>query len=122
MIKEQFTIKEVVYIMLTLLNNHIQNISRGLDFYLSKYDNFIILGDFNAEISNTIISEFCATYNLKKPILECTCFKSLENPNCIHLILTNWRKCFQNSNVFEARLRDFHKLTFTLTFRNKKQR
>ena len=27
---------------LTLLNNHIQNISRGLDFYSPKYDNFIV--------------------------------------------------------------------------------
>ena len=31
---------------LTLLNNHIQNISGGLDFYSSKYDNFIVLGNF----------------------------------------------------------------------------
>ena len=49
---------------LTLLNNHIQNISKGLDFYSSKYDNFIVLGDFNAETSNPIVSKFCATYNL----------------------------------------------------------
>ena len=32
---------------LTLLKNHIQNISKGLDFYSAKY-NFIVLGDFNA--------------------------------------------------------------------------
>ena len=31
---------------LTLLNDHTQNISRGLDFYSSEYDNFIVLGDF----------------------------------------------------------------------------
>ena len=52
---------------LTLLNNHIRNTSRGLDFYLSNYDNFIVLGDFNAETSNLTI-EFCATYNLKNLI------------------------------------------------------
>ena len=51
---------------LTLLNNHIQNISRGLDFSSSKHDNFIVLRDFNAEISSTTISEFCTTYSLKK--------------------------------------------------------
>ena len=98
---------------LTLLNNHIQNISKGLDFYSSKYGNFIVLGDFNAETSNTTISEFCAT-NLKILIKEPTCFKILENPTCIDLILTNRLKCFQNSNVFETRLSDFHKLTFTV--------
>ena len=41
---------------LTLLNNRNQNISRGLDFYSSKYNNFISLGDFNAETLNTTIS------------------------------------------------------------------
>ena len=98
---------------LTLLNNHIQNISKGLDFYSSKYGNFIVLGDFNADTSNTTISEFCAT-NLKILIKEPTCFKILENPTCIDLVLTNRLKCFQNSNVFETRLSDFHKLTFTV--------
>ena len=99
---------------LTLLNNHIQNISKGLDFYSSKYDNFIALGDFNAETSDPIISEFCATHNLKNLVKEPTSFKSLKNPTCIDLILTNRPKCFQNSNVFETGLSDFHKLTFTV--------
>ena len=32
---------------LTFQNNRTQNISRVTDFYPSKYDNFIVLGDFN---------------------------------------------------------------------------
>ena len=62
---------------LPFLNNHIQSISKGLDFYSSKYDNFIFRGDFNVETSNATISEFCATYNLKNLIEKPTCFKSL---------------------------------------------
>ena len=100
--------------ILTLPNNHIQNISRGLDFYSSKYNNFIVLRDFNVETSNPTISEFCTTYNLKNLIKEPRCFKSLRSPTCIDLILTNWPKCFQNSNVFEIGLSDFHKLTLTV--------
>ena len=79
---------------LTLLNNHIQTINRGLEFYSSKY-NFINLGDFNAETSDTTISEFCATCNLKNLIKDPTYFKSLEKPTSIDLILTNRPKCFQ---------------------------
>ena len=60
---------------LTILNNHAQNINRGLDFYSSTIDKFIVLGDFNAETSNTTISDFCATYNLKSLIKKPTCFK-----------------------------------------------
>ena len=85
-----------------------------MDFYWSKYDNFVVRGDFNDETSNTTTSEFCATYNLKDLIMEPTCFKSLENRTCIDLNLTNWPKQFQKSNVFETGLSNFHKLTFTV--------
>ena len=43
-----------------------------------------------------------------------TCFKNPENPTCIHLILTNSLRSFQNSSVFETGLSDFHKLTITV--------
>ena len=53
------------HLNLTLLNNHIQNLSRSIDFFSSKY-NLIVLGGFNAVTSNPTISEFCTAYNLKK--------------------------------------------------------
>ena len=37
---------------LTFLNNHTENIGKNLDIYSSKYDNFIFVGDCNAETSN----------------------------------------------------------------------
>ena len=46
----------------------------------------------------------------KKP----TCFKSVDNPSCIDLILTIHLKCFQNFGVYETGISDFHKLTFTV--------
>ena len=45
---------------------------------------------------------------------EPTCFKSVDNPSCIDLILTNHTKCFQNSGVYETSISDFYKLTFTV--------
>ena len=48
---------------LSHIKNHLQEIGKGLDYYSSKYENFIVLGDFNAEMSNSHISEFCAIYN-----------------------------------------------------------
>ena len=64
------------------------------------------------ETSKTIISELFTPYDPKDLINESTCFKSLENPTCIDLILTNWPKCFQNSNIFETKLSNFHKFIF----------
>ena len=97
-----------------LIADHLHCIGRGIDFYSSKYDNFVILGDLNTEVSNSFMEQFCASYNLKSLIKEPTCFKSVDNPSCIDLILTNHPKCFQNSSVYETGISDFHKLTFTV--------
>ena len=49
-----------------LIADHLQFIGTGIDFYSSKYDNFIVIGDLNTEISNSFMEQFCASYNLKK--------------------------------------------------------
>ena len=77
-------------------------------------DNFIVLGDLNTEISNSFLEQFCALYNLQSLIKKPTCFKSVDNPSCKDLILTNHPKCFQNSGVYETGTSDFHKLTFAV--------
>ena len=53
-------------------------------------------------------------YIAKKLSKTKTCFKNPENPSCIDLILINSPRSFQNSNVFETGLSDFHKLTTTV--------
>ena len=50
------------------------------------------MGDFNAEPDDTVVSDFCETYNLKNIIREKTCFKNPNNPSCIDLIITNRQK------------------------------
>ena len=54
------------------------------------------------------------SYSLRNLVKQKTCFKNPENPACIDLILTNFPRSFQNSNVFETGLSDFHKLTTTV--------
>ena len=83
------------------------------ELYL-KYENIIILGDFNSEMCEDVMQIFCATYNLKCLVKEATCFKNINNPSCIDLILTNKSLCFHTTTVIETRLSDFHKLTLTV--------
>ena len=85
-----------------------------LIFYSSKYENFIVIGDFNAEMTNGYLEAFCASYNLKNLIKLPTCFKNLENPTRIDHILTNHRKSFHSLSIFETGLSDFHQLTLTV--------
>ena len=86
----------------------------ALDTYLKTYDKFILAGDFNAEVSETKMELFLGTYGLSSLIHEKTCFKSLKNPSCIDLFLTNSRNSFKNSTVISSGLSDFHKMIVTV--------
>ena len=85
-----------------------------MDRYLPKYENLLLLGDFNSEMNEEHMKNFCETYNLTNLITDPTCFKSVENPSCIDVMLTNRSTCFENSMVIETGLSDCHKMTVTV--------
>ena len=85
-----------------------------MDLYSSKYDNFFLLGDLNSQPSEPTIKDFCQLYSCKNIIKDNTCFKNVQNPSCIDLIITNRPKSFQNSVVIETGLSDFHKMSLTV--------
>ena len=57
---------------------HSTQLSKKFDFYSSKYEHFIVLGDFNAEMTNTHMEEFCSVYKFKSLMKDPTCFKNPE--------------------------------------------
>ena len=98
----------------SLISNHLQEIGNNLDLLLSKFDNYLLMGDFNSEPNEPTISDFCQIYNTKNIIKEKTCFKNRENSTCIDLILTNRPRSFQDSTVVETGLSGFHKMCVTV--------
>ena len=86
-------------------------IKNAIDFYSKSYENIILIGDFNVEISDSHMDSFCAIYHLKSLIKEPTCYKNPEKPTCIDLILTNSPRQFQATLTLETGLSDFHKMT-----------
>ena len=80
----------------------------------SRYENFLLIGDFNAEVPDMSIKDFCDIYSFKNLIKEATCFKNPTNPKCIDLMLTNRNRSFQNLSVIESGLSDFYKMTVTV--------
>ena len=49
----------------------------------------------------------------KNLVKEPTCFKSVNNPSCIDLFLTNSPLSFQHTKLFSNGISDFHKLVVT---------
>ena len=96
------------------ISTHIDFLRRELDLHSSNYENFILLGDFNSEMTDKNLKDFCNLYLLKNLIKKPTCFKNPENPKTIDLILTNRPRSFCNSDTPETVLSDFHKLTVTV--------
>ena len=96
------------------IDNFLGNLGPNLDHLMPKFDNFLLLGDFNSEIHEPSMSEFCDVYNLQDLITSPTCFKNVLNPSLIDLILTNKIRSFLNSQVIETGLSDHHKMTITV--------
>ena len=90
-----------------LSNSFLSGLSISLDMYIANLDNLLLPGDFTEGNRKN----FCDSYNLANLITEPTCFKSLQNPMSIDVILTNRGNLFQKSLCFGTGISDHHKLT-----------
>ena len=90
----------------------LENLNSILNKYISKYENIILIGDFNSSVENKHLADFTALFNLGNLIKSPICFQS-SKPTCIDLILTNKKELFKNSKTFEVGISDHHLLTLT---------
>ena len=91
----------------------ISNLSKTINAFSTKYDNILLMGDFNLTIENKHLEELLSLFNIKSLISSPTCFQSI-NPTCIDLILTNQEDLFSNSNTCEVGISDHHHLVSTM--------
>ena len=91
-----------------------RKLSNQIDFYSKTYDNFFIAGDFNCQETEPILSEFLNVNSAKNIVKEEACFKSIENPSCIDLFLTNKPNLFFNTSTNNTGLSDCHKMVVTV--------
>ena len=95
------------------IENYFNQVCLALDKY-STYDKFLLAGDFNTEVTNNFLEDFLFEHNAKNLVNEPTCFKSLNNPSCIDLFLTNTPQSFQNTATITTGLSDFHRMVVTV--------
>ena len=96
-----------------LISNHLECLNRIMDEFSKSYDNAIFLGDFNTCISDNTMTPFCSLNDLTSLLDQPTCYKNPDKPTCTDLILTNRPNYFQQNNVFETGLSDFHMMVVT---------
>ena len=68
-----------------MTQNGLIGIGNKLNELSIKYENIILIGDFNSEICEDAMQEFCSTYSLKGLVKETACFKCSYN----HVVLIN---------------------------------
>ena len=56
----------------SLIEEHLREIGKNLDLCSGKYENFLLMGDFNAETSENAMEEFMKLYNLKNLVKKPT--------------------------------------------------
>ena len=72
------------------------------------------MGDFNSQIEEEPMTDFCETYNLQNLVKEPTCYKNVHNPTLIDLILTSRVNSFQDTFCCQTGISDYHKMTITV--------
>ena len=75
---------------------------------------FLLVGDFNTEISKQRIESFLYMHELCNLVKEKTCFKNMQNPSCIDLLLTNNVYTFQQTTAICNGLSDCHKIVLAV--------
>ena len=89
-------------------------VKKGLDMCSKFYERFMLIGDFNADESGHCLSQFLFEMNAKNILKEPTCYKSLSNPDCIDLVITNSSSSFQNTKAISTGLSNFNKMVITI--------
>ena len=90
-----------------------EQIGLALDVY-SNYEKFLLAGDFYVQEEDDSLKEFLDEFNAKNLEKDKTCFKSLDNPSCIDLIITNSYQSFQKTTTVYTGLSDFHQMVITV--------
>ena len=94
--------------------HHLDIMRKFVDKFLPKYENFIIMVNFNSEPKDNALKEFLNLFDFKNLVKEPTCYKNPDNPRLIDLIITNRSNMFQNTINIETGLSDFHLMTVSV--------
>ena len=62
------------------ISKHIQALSKSIDLSSTIYENFLLMRDFNANLDNAVLKDFC---NLTNLVNKATCYENQKNPSAL---------------------------------------
>lgn len=54
--------------------------SKSIDLSSTSYENFLLMRDFNADLDNAVLKDFC---NLTDLVNKATCYENQKNPSAL---------------------------------------
>ena len=84
-----------------------------LEFYSTRYEKVIVLGDFNIEAENKVMKDFLQEDTFYNMMKQDTRFKGDEG-SCIGLLITNSKFSFMKINSFDTGSSDHHHMIYTI--------
>ena len=57
--------------------DHLDVLRRSIDLYSAEYEHFIIVADFNTEVTQTSMKVFCDSYEFQNLIKDATCCRKI---------------------------------------------
>ena len=86
----------------------IHSLTEIIDHFATKYDDGLIMGDFNMEPNNCMFKSFLDSNNLTNLIKTNFCFKGID------LILTDRKYSFKYTSSYETGISDHHHMIYTM--------
>ena len=109
--KHKCNFAERIILYLRMMNNILIILIKPLT--LTETTKLLLAGDFNPEVTEHYIESFLYEFELSNLLKEKTCFKNMQNPSCIDILITNNSCAFQQTTTDCVGLSDGHKLVLT---------
>ena len=72
-----------------MIGDHLHSLGNYLNESCKRYENFIIIGDFNSETKEDAMQDFCSVYSLKNAVNKPTCFKNIDHPLLFNIYIND---------------------------------
>ena len=112
--KKKWLIYATVIVLVNLWVKSSRVISEAYWISCGNYNNFLIAGDFNFEINESWMHDFCSIYNSHSLCDIAICYKNPEKSSYIDLFQTNFPRSFQNTSTVWTNLSVFNQLVVTV--------